>query len=222
MGSLIAMPGLLPRISRALGATSIALLAACGGGGDDGAPAATPSDESTQGAAAPGTAAGSVGTAGTAGTAGTSDGAAADCGIAAFSSAALARINQHRAAGASCGARGSFAPAVAVRWNDLLTQAATAHSLDMATQNYFSHTSADGRSMSDRVNATGFSWSSLGENIAAGQVGIDAVVDGWMRSDGHCANMMNPAFDTIGLACVAGGSGSAYRSYWTLNLARAR
>ena len=219
MGSLIAMPGLLPRISRALGATSIALLAACGGGGDDGAPAAPPSDESTQGAAAPGTAAGSVGTAGTAGTA---DGAAADCGIAAFSSTALARINQHRAAGASCGARGSFAPAVAVRWNDQLTQAATAHSLDMATQNYFSHTSADGRSMSDRINATGFSWSSLGENIAAGQVGIDAVIDGWMRSDGHCANMMNPAFDTIGLACVAGGSGSAYRSYWTLNLARAR
>ncbi len=194
-------------------------MAACGGGGDDGAPAATPSDESAPSAAAAGTSAGSVGTTATTGTAGT---AAADCGIALFSSTALARINQHRAAGASCGARGTFAPAGAVRWNDLLTQAATAHSLDMAAQNYFSHTSADGRSMSDRINATGFTWSNLGENIAAGQVGIDAVIDGWMRSDGHCANMMNPAFDTIGLACVAGGSGSAYRTYWTLNLARAR
>ncbi len=180
----------------AICALTLALLAACGGG-----------DEATPAAAVP-----------VPGAAAT----AADCGIAAFSSTALARINQHRAAGASCGAQGSFAPTGRVRWNDALAAAAAAHSADMATLNYFSHTSADGRSAADRVNATGFAWSALGENIAAGQVGIDAVVDAWMGSDGHCANIMNPAFDAIGLACVPGTASSRYATYWTLELARGR
>jgi uncharacterized protein YkwD len=92
----------------------------------------------------------------------------------------------------------------------------------MATLNYFSHTSADGRTMSDRVNETGYSWASLGENIAAGYAGIDSVVEGWMRSEGHCANIMNSAFDEMGLACVAGATGSRYGQYWTQNLARKR
>ena len=51
---------------------------------------------------------------------------------------------------------------------------------------------------------------------------IDSVVEGWMLSEGHCANLMNPAFDEIGLACVPGPSGSRYAQYWTQNLARAR
>lgn len=198
------MPPLPALVSRASLVAGLCLLTACGGGGSDDAASAT----ATPAAAAEPPAADRTN--------------GADCGIPAFASSALARINQARAAGASCGARGSFAPAAAVRWNDALFEAAAAHSLDMATLNYFSHTGADGRSMAQRVNATGFAWSTLGENIAAGQVGIDAVVDGWMRSDGHCANLMNPAFDTIGLACVPGAAGSTYRTYWTLNLARAR
>jgi uncharacterized protein YkwD len=148
--------------------------------------------------------------------------ASASCGIADFAAVALDRINQRRAAGATCGSRGSFAPAAALRWNAQLTQAAAAHSADMAAQNYFSHTSADGRSMSDRVNATGYAWASLGENIAAGYPGIDSVIEGWMLSDGHCANLMNPGFDEVGLACVPGTASSTYRQYWTQNLARAR
>jgi uncharacterized protein YkwD len=70
----------------------------------------------------------------------------------------------------------------------------------MATRNYFSHTSADGRTLPQRIDAAGYAWSALGENIAAGQAGIDAVVVDWMRSDGHCANLMNPDFEAIGLA----------------------
>jgi uncharacterized protein YkwD len=92
----------------------------------------------------------------------------------------------------------------------------------MAAQNYFSHTSADGRTLRQRVDATGYAWSALGENIAAGQAGIDEVFEGWRRSDGHCANLMNPQFDSIGLACVLGPSGNRYRTYWTLDLARGR
>jgi uncharacterized protein YkwD len=179
----------------------VALLAACGGGGD-GTAATDPVS-----AAAPDAAMAE---------------ASATCGVSDFAASALARINQLRAAGASCGSRGAFAPALPLRWNRLLTRAAASHTADMAANDYFSHTSADGRSMSDRVNATGYAWSSLGENIAAGYATVDSVMDGWMLSDGHCANLMNPGFDEVGLACVAGAAGSRYGHYWTQDLARSR
>ena len=106
--------------------------------------------------------------------------------------------------------------------NGSLAQAALGHSEDMAARNYFSHTSADGRSMVDRIDATGYAWSALGENIAAGYPSINAVVDGWIASDGHCANLMNPAFRDMALACVPGTASSTYRTYWTLELGRPR
>jgi uncharacterized protein YkwD len=186
----------------------LALLGACGGGDGADAPAAdTQQPADAQAAPATGTLVVP---------------AAASCGIAEFAASALARINQRRAAGATCGSLGSFASAAPLRWNTLLAQASAAHSTDMAAMNYFSHTSLDGRSMSDRVNATGYAWASLGENIAAGYPDIDSVIDGWMRSDGHCANLMNPTFDEVGLACVPGAAGSRYPQYWTQDLARAR
>ena len=147
--------------------------------------------------------------------------AAATCGLPDFQAALLARINQHRAAGASCRTAGSYAAAAPLLWNASLQQAAAGHSQDMAANNYFSHTSRDGRSMVDRVNATGYGWLTLGENIAAGYPTVDSVIDGWMASDGHCANMMNPNFREVGLACVANPA-STYKTYWTMNAGKAR
>jgi len=63
--------------------------------------------------------------------------------------------------------------------------------------------------------AAGYAWSALGENIAAGQSTVEIVVDGWMKSDGHCANLMNANFREIGAACVAGNANTTYRTYWT-------
>jgi uncharacterized protein YkwD len=181
-------------------ALSLSLLAACGGGGgsDDAAPAGG-------GTSAPG--------------GGSSTGADVTCGLANFDADALRLINQHRAAGASCGSRGSFAPASALSAQGQLTSAAYGHSRDMADNNYFSHTSLDGRTPGTRVSAAGYSWSIVGENIAAGYGGVQAVVDGWMASDGHCANLMNPGHTQYGLAC-ARNDASTYGLYWTLNLAR--
>ena len=143
------------------------------------------------------------------------------CGLPDFQAALLARINQYRAAGASCGSAGTFAAVPPLAWNAALAQAAAGHSQDMATNNYFSHTSRDGRSMVDRINAAGYLWSSIGENIAAGYPTIDAVIDGWMASDGHCANLMNPNFRDTGLACVANPN-STYKTYWTMDAGRPR
>lgn len=150
-----------------------------------------------------------------------SSGADITCGLADFQADALRLINARRAAGASCGARGSFPPASALAWNASITTAAYGHSLDMATRNYFSHTSADGRTLGTRVTATGYGWQAVGENIAAGYGTVAQVVDGWMASDGHCANLMGASFVHMGLAC-ARQSGSAYGTYWTLDLARPR
>ena len=92
----------------------------------------------------------------------------------------------------------------------------------MAANNYFSHTSLDGRSAGDRITATGYAWRTYGENIAAGYATVDSVMDGWTASPGHCANLMNPAFTEIGLACVPGGAATTYSNYWTLDLAAPR
>jgi uncharacterized protein YkwD len=127
-----------------------------------------------------------------------------------------------RAAGTTCGARGAFAPTGAVTWNGKLTQSSDGHSRDMQALNYFSHTSADGRTLSDRINATGYLWSTIGENIAAGYPSVDNVMDGWIASDGHCANLMNPGFTEMGLACVSGTTVNSYSTYWTMNLGRPR
>jgi uncharacterized protein YkwD len=106
-------------------------------------------------------------------------------------------------------------------WNDKLTQAAYGHSLDMATKNYFSHTSQDGRTFDKRVTATGYTWSSVAENIAAGQRTMTSVMGGWQASPGHCANLMSATVTQLGLSC-AKSAGSTYGTYWTMELAKPR
>lgn len=134
----------------------------------------------------------------------------------------LARVNQYRAAGASCGSRGAYPPAAGLAWNLALTQAADGHSLDMVANNFFDHAGSNGSNAGQRITNASYNWASYGENIAAGQAGINTVVDAWMGSDGHCANIMNATFADIGVACVPGTQATTYRTYWTMNLGRSR
>jgi uncharacterized protein YkwD len=99
-----------------------------------------------------------------------------------------------------------------------LTQAAQEHSADMAVNDYFSHTSLDGRSPWDRIRATGYEYSRAAENIAAGYPTPQHVMDGWMASDGHRANILNCALLEIGVGYVnlSPDTGSVnYTHYWT-------
>ncbi len=134
----------------------------------------------------------------------------------------VARVNQYRATGASCGSHGAFAPASRLAWNRALTRAADSHSRDMVASNFFSHTGATGSSAGQRITAAGYNWNTYAENIAAGSTGVNEVIDGWMASDGHCANIMNAAFVDIGVVCVPGNASATYRSYWTMNLGKSR
>jgi uncharacterized protein YkwD len=144
------------------------------------------------------------------------------CNVPNFEADMLEAVNARRAAGASCGAQGQFPPAAALTWNAALAQAAAGHSDDMVARNFFSHTGSNGSNVGDRATAAGYNWRTVGENIAAGQTSIAQVMDGWMKSDGHCANLMNAQYRDIGVACVAGNANTTYRTYWTQNFGAAR
>lgn len=179
-------------------ATLLALAGCGGGGGSEPSGAALPTPVTPSPAPPP-----------------VSVGTRVTCNLANFRADMLEAVNAHRRAGASCGARGSFPAAPDLVWNDALTQAAIVHSDDMVAGNFFSHTGSNGSNVGDRVTAAGYAWRGVGENIAAGQATVAVVVDGWMKSDGHCANIMNAAFRDIGVACVAGNANTTYRTYWT-------
>ena len=93
----------------------------------------------------------------------------------------------------------------AVTVNSKLAAAARKHSADMVVRHYFSHTTPDGVSFSARIDAEGYRWSSVGENIAAGQRTPTDVMRAWMNSPGHRANILNCQFRNIGIGMVQNG-----------------
>ncbi|UTV30245.1 CAP domain-containing protein [Photobacterium atrarenae] len=137
-----------------------------------------------------------------------------------FAEQMLAAVNAARAQARDCG--GQMMPAVpALTWDYALEQAAFVHSSNMANYNFFSHTGLNGDSPSDRVTDQGYSWSATGENIAAGQKSITAVMDGWLKSPGHCKNIMSANFTQMGASSVTNSS-AQYGIYWTQVFARPR
>jgi hypothetical protein len=96
--------------------------------------------------------------------------------------------------------------------DDRLLAAAQGHALDMATNNFMSHTGSDGSSARDRIVAAGYTGPSWGENVAAGFFSPASVVSAWMGSSGHRANILNPSFEHIGVGW-AYGPGTTYGNY---------
>ncbi len=111
----------------------------------------------------------------------------------------LSLINQVRQQGCRCGST-NMPPVGTVTWNNQLEAAAFAHADDMNQRNYFSHTGADGSSAGDRITRAGYNWRTYGENIAKGYSNEQAVVNGWIQSEGHCKNIMNGSFREMGVA----------------------
>ena len=137
---------------------------------------------------------------------------------ASYESQVLTLVNQKRAAGASCG--GVYkAPAPALSLDSRLRCAARVHSKDMGVNNFFSHTGSNGSTPWQRINNAGYVYSTAGENIAAGYATPSAVVDSWMKSTGHCNNIMNPSFIHLGVGYYY-ASGSTYGHYWTQDFGR--
>ncbi|MGJ5752466.1 uncharacterized protein YkwD [Streptomyces puniciscabiei] len=100
--------------------------------------------------------------------------------------------------------------------NPALTKAAQAHSADMAAHQNMSHTGSDGSSPGDRITRAGYSWSAYGENVAYGYATPEQVMNGWMNSPGHRANILNCSYKEIGVGLAQPGS------YWTQDFGTAR
>lgn len=104
-------------------------------------------------------------------------------------------------------------------WEPRLFSAAARHAWDMASRNYFSHTSLDGRVLAQRVSAEGYAWTSVGENLAVGEPTVEGVIAGWLSSPGHCGNLMSRDFAEVGVSCVLQPA-HPRAPYWALVLAR--
>ncbi|MFC5144885.1 CAP domain-containing protein [Streptomyces aureoversilis] len=97
--------------------------------------------------------------------------------------------------------------------NAKLQAAAQGHSDDMAARDYYDHTSPEGKSPGDRMTAAGYRWSTYGENIFKSPRDARTAMDGWMKSPGHRANILNCSFKEIGVGINFKSNGP----WWTQN-----
>ena len=106
----------------------------------------------------------------------------------------------------------------ALIWDSRLGAAARSHSTDMAQRDYFSHISPEGEGPGERLRKEGYSdiWM---ENIAAGAATPSDVVAGWMGSEVHRANILNPGFTHVGVG-VCYREEATYRYYYTQDFGR--
>ncbi|MFB7403569.1 CAP domain-containing protein [Streptomyces rubiginosohelvolus] len=114
----------------------------------------------------------------------------------------LALVNQERAK-VGCSPLSTSAP---------LTSLAQNFSEDMAARGFFDHTDPDGDTPWDRAAQAGVQGLAA-ENIARGQADAQAVMEGWMNSEGHRANILNCDYKTIGIGIHEGSGGP----WWVQN-----
>jgi len=122
-----------------------------------------------------------------------------DSSVAAYEAEVIRLVNEIRA-------ENGLRP-LSANWE--LSRVARYKSQDMLSRGYFSHTSPTYGSPFQMIKAFGLSFRTAGENIAKGYSTPEAVVNGWMNSSGHRANILNSAYTQIGVGYVAQGN------YWT-------
>lgn len=98
-----------------------------------------------------------------------------------------------------------------------LTNMARVKSQDMIDNHYFSHQSPTYGSPFDMMTQFGIRYTAAGENIAYGQRDANAVMDAWMNSSGHRANILNSAYTQIGVGAAKDANGTIY---WTQEFIR--
>ncbi len=133
----------------------------------------------------------------------------------------ISLLNLVRSKGRYCGNR-YYKAAPILYWNEKLYKSAYEHTYDMAGSGVFSHYGSNTISdwtaqvlhllhpsfMTDRIRNNGYNYKYAAENIAKGFDSFEEVVDAWLKSPGHCANIMNPNLREFAVAKIAG--------YWTL------
>ncbi len=124
----------------------------------------------------------------------------------------LELINEARLHARRCG-RKKFPATTPLKQAAALERAALAHARDMAARSYMGHKGPDGSMPADRATQAGYAWASIAENVAAGQTTAEEVVNTWLASPGHCANLMNPRYSDTGVAYAVNPAGEK-GIYW--------
>lgn len=115
----------------------------------------------------------------------------------------LTSVNNLRARGCKCGGR-QMPPVTALRWNGRLATAAQIHANDMNRNNFMSHRGSDGSTFVQRIEKQGYLWRELGENVSKGGATLQATMQSWLNSVGHCEQMMSA--NTIEMGAARSGN----------------
>ena len=102
-----------------------------------------------------------------------------------------------------------------LRLNAALTEAAKAHSRDLAKWDRISHFGSDGSNPWDRVKRSGFNAKVAAENVGTGQATVAEVLKGWQTSPGHNKNLLLADADQMGIALVQDPK-TEFKTFWTL------
>ena len=130
----------------------------------------------------------------------------------------IRQVNAVRAAGARCGAAGSFAPATSpLAWSPLLEGLARQQVAWLAQAGLLLHAGSEGQTLSQRAQAVGYRFAQVAENLAQGQRDVATVLAAWTASDSHCVNLYDATVTEMALACASGGDG---RPMWVLIVGR--
>lgn len=132
----------------------------------------------------------------------------------------LVHVNELRSESRNCGSR-HFPAAQALRLSAPLQEAAREHARDMAANGFLDHSGSDGSGPSDRVTRAGYDWKRVAENIAAGQTHAEDVAATWLRSAGHCENLMDLRYTETGIA-YAVQRGDSRGVFWVQIYAKPR
>ncbi len=147
----------------------------------------------------------------------------------------LTAVNKARSTKQTCGSRGDFPATGKLTWNEKLYKSSYEHTQDLIRSQTFSHEGSGSKSdwtgtvlgkaslLKERVATYGYHWKTIGENLGAGTK-IDTaekMVDGWLKSEHHCVNLMNPDFTELGMVLIKDES-SKYTHYWTQNFGTPR
>lgn len=146
----------------------------------------------------------------------------------------LDAVNAARATQQDCGEYGIKDAVSALTWSDKLYKAAYTYNYDMVHGNAWHHVGSDtdsdivakdqhlnhGSYMRDRIEYYNYDFYYIGENIAKGYQTLDDVIQGWLDSDGHCKNMMDPNFTELGMSLML--ADDKYGKYWTQDFGQPR
>lgn len=128
---------------------------------------------------------------------------------------ALRQLNDLRARGGSCGGA-AFAAAPSLRWDERLAQSAQGYARELAERDQIDPLRHS--VLRDRFRAAGYRLRLAGENLAAGPEQVDELLALWLASAAHCANLLEPRFVDVGMACVPGRASG--EPFWVLHLGR--